>query len=168
MSAPRLPEAFGNYALKDFAEILPPAGIDWLPQTPGWAVLGTLVLAWLLRRVYRALRRWHRNRYRREAAAALRTLQNQPPGQVQVADINQLLKRAALAGYAREQVAGLNGQCWIDFLNGECPAAVFTGAPADWLRDGPYRQQLLSGDQCRLLVAAASDWLAQHRGPATC
>ena len=36
MSAPPLPEAFGNYALGDFVEVISPASISWLPQTPGW------------------------------------------------------------------------------------------------------------------------------------
>ena len=33
VSAPPLPETFGNYALGDFAEVVSPAAISWLPQT---------------------------------------------------------------------------------------------------------------------------------------
>ena len=40
MSAPPLPDTFGNYALGDFFEVVSPAAISWLPQTAGWAWLG--------------------------------------------------------------------------------------------------------------------------------
>ena len=65
MSAPPLPDAFGNYALGDFVEVVSPAAISWLPQTAGWAWLGLAALALALYKGWRWLQHWHRNRYRR-------------------------------------------------------------------------------------------------------
>ena len=72
MSAPALPEIFGNYLLgEEFVEVVSPAVVSWLPQTAGWACLGAVCLALLMRYGYRRLRQWYRNRYRREALARL-------------------------------------------------------------------------------------------------
>ena len=71
MSAPPLPEVFGNYALGDFVEVVSPAGVSWWPQTVGWLWLGAGLLAYLGLRLWRFLRHWYRNRYRREAIARL-------------------------------------------------------------------------------------------------
>ena len=65
MSAPPLPEAFGNYALGDFAEVVSPAAVSWLPQTVAWRWLAAALAVYLLYRGWRWLRHWHRNRYRR-------------------------------------------------------------------------------------------------------
>ncbi|WP_434641904.1 DUF4381 domain-containing protein [Klebsiella sp. I138] len=49
---------------------LPPS-VSWLPLPPGWWVLGTfLLLAFVIYLIFRVAR-WRRNRWRREALAAL-------------------------------------------------------------------------------------------------
>ena len=79
-----LPEVFGNYAIKGIAEVLPPDPVSWLPVTPGWQVLGLLLLALLLRWCAARYRHWRRNRYRGEALKALERLVSGPPDQALV------------------------------------------------------------------------------------
>ncbi len=55
MSAPPLPDIFGNYVLGDFVEVVSPENISWLPQTAGWVWLGAFLLAVLLRYGYNAV-----------------------------------------------------------------------------------------------------------------
>ncbi len=128
MSAPPLPEAFGNYALGDFVEAVSPEDISWLPQTIGWQILGLALLLLGLYRGWQGLRRWYRNRYRREATAKLKAWQQQPDGALLAEDVNRLLKLTALAAFPREQVAGLYGRDWVEFLNAQCPGAPFASA----------------------------------------
>ena len=74
MSAPPLPEVFGNYALGDFAEVIAPEAISWLPQTAGWLWLGIVLMLVAMRYSAKKLLHWYRNRYRREATEQLRLL----------------------------------------------------------------------------------------------
>ncbi len=96
MKPPPLPPAFGNYALGDLAEVVPPEPVSWLPQTTGWAVLGLIGLGFALRYAWRRLQRWHRNRYRREASGQLHAMAAQDDGTL-TAQVNRLLKLAVLA-----------------------------------------------------------------------
>ena len=163
MSAPPLPEAFGNYALKDFVEITAPAAIDWWPQTAGWLWLGAGLLAWLAYRGWQALRRWYRDRYRREAIARLQALAAAPPGQSLVGELNRLLKLTALAAFPREQVARLSGEEWVQFLNRQCPGAPFSARHCELLARAAYDTAVEPGPQdSSQLLAATMVWLRQH------
>ncbi len=161
MSAPPLPEAFGNYALGDFVEVVAPAVISWLPQTPGWYVVGTLAVLLLLRGGWRRLRRWWRNRYRREALARLADA-----GVARsVTELNRLLKLTALAAWPRPRVAGLTGSEWVDFLNSRCPAPPFDDSLAGLLCSNPYTGAVPDEREAARLAAACRDWISGHRGP---
>ncbi len=163
MNTPPLPPAFGNYALENFVEVVPPPDVSWWPQTAGWAWLGTLLLALLLRRGWRRLRRWHANRYRREAAAALRRLAETTPRATPIADVNRLLKLTALAAYPRPAVASLWGPAWVRFLNQQCAAPPFDERAGQQLADGGYRGQAIEDTAREQLLAACQNWIDTHR-----
>lgn len=164
MSAPALPEAFGNYALGDFVEVVAPPSISWLPQTDGWWWLGAALLALGLHRGWKRLRHWYRNRYRREASARLRRLVDSGEAPGLVAEANKLLKLAAMVAYSREAVAKLSGAEWVDFLNRQCPQPVFTSEQGDLLAVGAYRCQVLDVDAREGLLRACLSWMQEHRG----
>ncbi len=169
MSLPPLPEIFGNYALQDsalgdFVEISQAPAIDWWPQTPGWLVLGALFLTWALVTLWRALRRWHHNRYRREALrelASLATVEGPslPPRS------SELLKRVALAAFPRGEVAPLSGEAWVAFLNARCTAAPFQQDCARLLALDQYRGTAPAPAERAALLEACRTWITQHRGP---
>ena len=167
MSAPPLPEAFGNYALGDFVEVVSPADVSWLPQTAGWAWVGIALLLFAGHRGWRALRHWYRNRYRREAASRLRQIDIDSAGIELVAEINKLLKLAAMAAYSREAVASLYGAEWMDFLNSRCPQPAFTPDQQSLLTSGVYRQQALDASTGRSLVASSLSWIREHQEAAS-
>jgi hypothetical protein len=164
MSAPPLPEVFGNYALKDFIEIADPAAISWLPQTAGWLYLGIALLIWLAYRLFRQLQHWHRNRYRREAQAELAQLRQQLTAPQLVSELNALLKRTALAVYPRAEVAALAADSWLEFLNGECDSPVFEGSNAQLLLTGSYQPRALASQDASELIDHCLSWVQQHRG----
>lgn len=166
MSAPSLPEVFGNYALGEFAEVVAPPAISWWPQTAGWWWLGAALLAMLLRYSWRRLRHWHRNRYRREAAARLRQLAQANPPHSLLIELNKLLKLTALAAFTRDQVARLSGPAWINFLNGHCPSQPFAGELGTLLARGVYQNAALDDATKAALLAACLEWVYQHESPA--
>jgi hypothetical protein len=163
MSAPPLPDAFGNYALGEFIEIVPPAAISWLPQTIGWAWLGLALLLALLWYGYRAARRWYHNRYRREAIHTLQALATQ---EGDLAALNSLLKQTALAAFQRQEVAKLSGQAWLDYLNSRCPQPCFDAATGQLLSVGSYRDEPVGAGQWQQLISSSRTWILQHRGAA--
>jgi hypothetical protein len=166
MSAPPLPDTFGNYALGDFVEVVSPAPISWLPQTEGWVWLGVAIAALLGYRTWQALRHWYRNRYRREAAARLQRLAaGSATAPVQVAEVNRLLKLTALAAFSRQQVARLSGQDWVDFLNRQCPAPPFSAEHGNLLALAPYTGDVLEAGRCNELVDACLAWVMEHENP---
>ena len=109
MSAPPLPELFGNYALRDFFEVISPDSISWLPQTVGWRWLAAGLLLLAVRYSWRTLRHWYRNRYRREAIKRLQEVSKNYGSPEFLTDLNRVLKITALVAYSREQVARLSG-----------------------------------------------------------
>ncbi len=160
MSLPDLPDIFGNYALGDFNEVVSPPPIDWMPQTPGWYVVGAMILLWLSRWCWRRARHWYRNRYRKEALLRLRQLSG---SEDLVAQVNRLLKLTALAAFPRQQVAQLWGEDWTGFLNGQCTQAPFNEEQCQLLALGAYRPGSLDHDAGERLLRASQAWVSQHR-----
>lgn len=165
MSAPPLPEIFGNYALGDFVEVVSPAAVSWLPQTTGWLWLGAALLGYCLYRAWLSLRHWYRNRYRREAEQRLRRVAGMSDKQDQVCEINRLLKLTAMAAFSRQQVAQLSGTEWTEFLNRQCPTPAFSSDQGRLLALGPYRSQEIDHARAEQLVAASLTWVRVHENP---
>ena len=164
MSAPPLPEVFGNYALGEFTEVVAPGAISWLPQTQGWFWVGLALGLYAARQGWLRLREWHRNRYRREALARLTELQSGADAGLPT-HINHLLKRTALAAWPRRQVARLSGREWVAFLNSACDPQPFGGELGQLLADGPYGVVSAEDDAADRLVQACARWISDHRGP---
>lgn len=130
-----------------------PTPVSLWPQTPGWLVLGIAALALAVWGV-RALRARYRARaYRRAALIELAQINGD------AAQIATLLRRVALAGYPREQVAGLTGAGWLDFLDQSYGGDGFSGPVGQVLLTAPYRQ---SGPDAAL-ADLARDWITTHR-----
>ena len=165
MSLPPLPDAFGNYALIGFHDIVAPPGINWLPQTPGWwlvaAIIGVLLARWLGRK----LKHWYRNRYRGEALRRLQTIADITDERF-IGELNKLLKITALAAYSRPEVARLTGPAWVEFLNTRCDTRFDTGFDKEQamaLATGSYVPQTLSQPARDALLQASRRWILHHR-----
>lgn len=165
MSAPPLPDTFGNYALGDFVEVASPEAVSWWPQTTGWWWLGAILLGYALYRGWRLLQHWYRNRYRREAADRLQQLVGATETPGLVADVNRLLKLTAIVAYSREKVARLSGDEWVSFLNRHCPTAPFSPQQGQLLSEATYTGQAITPETGQQLLDAVLAWVQQHENP---
>jgi hypothetical protein len=133
--------------LHNFYQPPPPS---WLPQTLGWYVIFALALAAAAWAVWRALARWRRDRYRRQA---LRELER-----INITEIPALLKRTALAAWRRETVASLSGEPWLHFLEDHAGRPLCIGRFGDLA----YRETNLSPTDANVLRRLANDWIRTH------
>lgn len=162
MKAPALPDIFGNYALGEFVEVTPPPPISALPQTVGWACVAMALLLGLAYYGWKKIRHWYRNRYRREALQVLQGLASS--NQANAIELNNLLKRVALAGHPRQQVASLAGTQWARFLNEQCAEEIFSAQQLETLTSRSYQQVSIDPVQLAHLSAAVKQWITTHRG----
>lgn len=96
-----------------------------LPQAPGswpWAWGWWLILAFLIVLLgfspygWKSYRLWQAKRKFLQRLHQLEHIYQRQPQDFQLIELAYLLKQVALYYYPREQVAGLHGQSWLDFL----------------------------------------------------
>jgi len=117
-----------------------PAPPGWWPPAPGWWILAALLLVG----AGAALAYWRhpKRRLRRAALAELARIRQRDQDLGTCArDVQNLLRRYALAVYGSERVARLSGAAWLEFLarrgaagiqgpSGRALLAASYGAPA--------------------------------------
>jgi hypothetical protein len=118
----------------------------------------------------------HRRRRCRAAARAaeaelarLRALGNTADGADEsLRGLSRLLRRYALVVYPREQVAGLSGADWLNFLDAHGGDGGFAAGPGRVLAQAPYQPPCQPPAQTELgsLFDLVGDWI--RRNPGAC
>ena len=140
--------------LSQLAPLREPVAISWWPLAPGWWVALALTVALLA-----GLGRWLRKRrsktaYRRVALAALDELRAREARQD---ELNWLLRAAGVKAYPHEQVAGLHGTQWQQFLASSCPEVA---SDAFDELDSLYQRE--PSPVSSHLFDAAENWIRRH------
>lgn len=155
--------------LAQLRDIHLPKPVGWWPLAPGWYMLAAIIAILLLSSMYWI---WYRHVQGRAKRRALRLLtsyeqhyQKQRQCALTCAQLSELLKRVALVYYPRQDVASLQGDDWIAFLNR-------TGKNVDFME---VRPQLLEwpyrpgnhDESCDLtpLFHMTRLWITQRRKP---
>ncbi len=161
-----------NSSLQNLHEIILPDPVSWMPQTLGWYVVFCLILFVAGWWVYRRLRHYRANRYRRFALAELavieRELQRPEKRAKALSEIPVLLKRAALSAFPRSEVAGLSGEKWLAFLDKTMGGKHFTEGEGRLLPELSYApaQQIaeIPDEQISSLLPLVRRWIKVHKG----
>jgi hypothetical protein len=107
-------------ALESLKDIAVPQPVSWMPQTWGWALVAVLLALVIVVFLIHRVRLYRANAYRREAVGLLDGVEERladPAGRDQaLRDLAEVLKRTALAGWGRADVAALSGAAWVAFL----------------------------------------------------
>jgi len=129
--------------LADLRDYHAPDPVSWWPPAPGWWLLAALGVALLAG----GLIWWSRRRLRRRAARLARAeladleqeFQRQRDGVAFLRGLSRLLRRFALARFPRQDVAGLTGSAWLEFLDAQGGGGRFGAEFGALLTEGPYR-----------------------------
>lgn len=155
-------------ALRDIHVPDPPG---FWPPAPGWIAVACVATVAGLTVAFFASRWWRAQRFRREALASLRSLRARhragaPKTEIAM-ELSTLVRRVALARRPREEVAGLNGERWIAWLESAlCDSRPGSGrergfgigtAARSALLDAPYAREC-HFDAARAL-AACEHWI---------
>lgn len=138
-----------------------PEPVSWLPQTVGWRILAAWLIVVVLLWSWHIYRRWRKNAYRRDALGHLSAIEARGAANPVAAaeQIASLLKRTAIAGYSRHEVAQLYGAQWAQFLRESAGHHPDLEQAADKLAVAAYRADA----DGRALVAPARQWIEHHR-----
>ena len=120
-----------------------PAAIGWWPLAPGWWLAIVLLAALLCYGLYRAYLRRRHNAPRRFALRELARyesayLEHRNPVMLGK-QMSELLRRAMLAYSERDEVAGLTGEAWLQWLDRGMPLPYFHTEGGKSLMQLPYR-----------------------------
>jgi hypothetical protein len=120
-----------------------PEMIAWWPIAPGWWVLIGIALCGLGYLAWRALQKFQRNAARRKALSQLRYLKAEYSWSGDAVSLgirlSELLRRAMLAYAPRDEVAGLTGANWLEWLDKGLPERAFTEGPGRNIESLPYQ-----------------------------
>ena len=154
-------------SLQNLNDIVVHGPLAWWPLAPGWYVLLGMGLVMLLVLTVLHWRRWRRNRYRRQALAELSSIRTTASAEC-MRGLPELLKRAALSVWKREEVASLSGQEWHRFLDRTAGMELFSAGVGEMLDRLAYGDIDLPTDQesgFGQVLDAAETWLKRHVGP---
>lgn len=159
-------QASNHPALAHLKDIHLPEPIGWWPLAHGWFILFGVLLSALFFAGWGIARLYARGRAKRRALLLIaeyeKHYQNDPNSQLTTARVSELLKRVALAYYPRVQVAGLQSEQWLTFLNETSTNLDFKQVRVELL-ELPYQPS----KQYNLtqLFNLARTWIRQRRKP---
>jgi len=138
-----------------------PQTVGWWPPAPGWWLVG-LALGLIGFIVARWLKHLRRQTIYKEAQRILKNLRAQGgDSRTIISDLSELLRRVAVSGRTRDQVASLRGEAWLSYLDRSLPDAPFSRGLGRCLADAHYRPEQADVD-----IAALFDlcerWLKQQ------
>lgn len=150
-----------------FGELIEPSPVKFTYSTPGWYVLGALLLLLLIVIAWLLIRHYMKNKYRREAIKSLQQIESAYTANNNYTDLvyetNMLAKRVAMSKYGRHTVAGLRGEEWTNYMNSKWRKKSFNANDALLLTNNVYTFSSLSAEQASSFVSKTKDWIRKHR-----
>lgn len=138
-----------------------PEDIGLWPLAPGWWILIVLLTLLLVWAGWKAWQTHRHNAARRLAMRRLRELEEQYQESGDAVSfakqLSALLRRAMLAYAPRDEVAGLTGEAWLEWLDDGLGLPMFETTTGRLLLELPYRDPdtRVSGNEVGHLLNAA-------------
>jgi hypothetical protein len=134
-----------NSWLKQLRDIHLPDPISLWPIAIGWYFLGALLIIYFALLITYFIRRSRRLQSRRYLLKRLEDLreqyQTEADARTIAVELSILLRRACLVSFPRREVAGLQGEQWLEFLDETGSTREFTKGIGRVLLTAPYQHQ---------------------------
>ena len=172
MTSPPSDTASDPASLDNLHDIMIAEPVSWFPPAPGWIILLSFIVVLLILFITYRLVLWWSNAYRRAAVKELNQLKvttsNSSNDVVNhhliLCKAAEILKRTALVVSSRENVAGLTGNEWIDWLNQHGGGALFENDVAELLAVKMYNSEIsgLTSDVLTETIQKIRSWVMHH------
>jgi hypothetical protein len=141
-------------------DLYEPAPVPFRFDTPGWFILAGIILLIILIVVFVQLRKYIRNRYRREALQKLARLDSSGPC---IMPLFVILKQTAMHAFGREKVGPLYGKEWLSFLE-ETGKDVHMSDYQEQVVQALYTGKEMEPDMQKHMLSNAENWIRTHAG----
>ncbi len=131
-------------SLSQLRDIHLPKAISIWPPAPGWWFLVIIIALIICGAVIWWRKYQRRNHARKQALACVQMLENRYQNKDVdgiIMELSMLLRRVSLAYFPRDQVAGLQGAAWLQFLDDVGGTHEFAHGRGRVFIDEPYRNQ---------------------------
>jgi len=160
-----------NSEISNLNPIFLPEPVQFEPVTIGWYILAAVILLVAVFIIYRVIKRWGKNTYRRLAIKQLTKInQSLIPADncyKAIQQISILLKRVALKSYPRHSVASLYGNEWIAFLTKKSKRIKFHPATTKIITESVYKSsgsvEDVNREELNDFVTDVKKWIGGHR-----
>ena len=134
-----------NSWLKQLRDIHLPDPISLWPLAMGWYFLGAVLIIYIALLITYFIRRSRRLQSRRYLLKRIEDLreqyQTEADARAIAVELSMLLRRASLVSFPRREVAGLQGEQWLGFLDETGSTREFTEGIGRVLLTAPYQHQ---------------------------
>lgn len=141
-------------------DLYEPPPVPFSFEAPGWYVLGGILLIGATLVTIIRIRRYIKNRYRRDA---LRELNNMDHAAEIFPQLFVVLKRTAIFAFGREKVAPLYGTAWLSFLE-KTGVNVHLNEYRDEILPALYHGHAIDPVIQDKILSNAKIWIKTHAG----
>ncbi|MDO9241607.1 MAG: DUF4381 domain-containing protein [Methylicorpusculum sp.] len=137
-----------------------PDAIGWWPPAMGWWLLVILIPLMILLLI-KLIRHITRSTAIKSAKRILTEIkQDSTKNELEkLREISILLRRVAVSVAPRENIAGLTGQAWLDFLDQGMKDKPFTQGIGQCLNNTPYQNKTTINVDINHLISLCQQWL---------
>ena len=143
--------------------LIEPDPIQYSFDTPGWNMIGILLILIVLFWGILMYIRYRQNAYRREAMTQLINIANSAFAlQEKVTTINRILKQVAMHIDNREAVAALTFDNWFAFLSKTCKSPCFDEHLFGTIQKGQFDTEQLTEKKVNSYLHQSVQWIKTH------
>lgn len=149
--------------LAELREIHMPGDVSQWPPAPGWWMVGFLIVLLLAGLLTALIQRYKKRAYLRHSLQVLKQLEadfaQQQNSLLLTDQLATLLRRVCLSQFPREQVAGLSGEGWLQFLNKTGNTNEFTQGCGVVLTEGRFQKGAAANINGEELLTLTRRWI---------
>ena len=148
----------------ELGQLLEPEPVGFSFSTPGWHIIAVIVIILLLVFFYQWVSQYRKDAFRREAIKSILLIEKRYKEKQDancVNDILVVLKLVAIESFGRENVAQLNGEDWLLFLENKADKTPF-GNYSEQISQFVNKEIEVPKNDVERIIAISKRWIKTH------